>query len=164
MFHRSCGMVVLTLRLHRITRSGEARELAETLQDRPESWVQNPWGYVDARENAQACKLCSQAQNLGFEVFNATAADMLSVVSMEELIRRYCPGVEIRHRIEGTERLVYRKGRATSRIPSLPLLARLDRRDPEGACVNPTAVLTAVSSGLHRDIRGRVDYARSGRP
>ena len=52
MFHRSCGMVVLTLRLHRITRSGEARELAEMLQDRPESWVQNPWGYVDARGRA----------------------------------------------------------------------------------------------------------------
>ena len=62
-----------------------------------------PWGYVDARESAQACKLCSQAQNLGFEVLNATPADMLSVVSTEELIRRYCPGVEIRHRIEGTE-------------------------------------------------------------
>ena len=96
-------MAVLTLRLHRITRSGEARELAEMLQDRPESWVQNPWGYVDARDNAQACALCLQAENLGFEVFNATAADMLSVVSMGELIRRYCLGVEIRHRIEGTE-------------------------------------------------------------
>jgi len=60
-------MAVLTLRLHRITRSGEARELAETLQERLECWVQNPWGYVDARENAQAWKLCSQAENLGFE-------------------------------------------------------------------------------------------------
>ena len=103
MFHRRCGMSVLALRLHRVTRPGDARELAETLQDRPEGWARNLWGYVDVRDAAQACALCLQAENLGFEVFNVTAADTLSAVPTEELIRRYCPGVEIRHRIEGTE-------------------------------------------------------------
>ena len=96
-------MSVLALRLHRVTRSGEARELAETVQDRPEDWARNLWGYVDVRDAARACAYCLQAENLGFEVFNVTAADTLSVVPTEELIRRYCPGVEIRHRIEGTE-------------------------------------------------------------
>ncbi len=104
-----------------------------------------------------------RAENLGFEAFNVTAADMLSVVPTEELIRRYCPSLKIWHRIEGTERTWSVEKAGESSAPSLLLLTRRDRRELEGARVNRNAVLTAVSSGFHKDIRGRFGYARSGR-
>ena len=39
---------------------------------------------------------------LGFEVLNITSADSLSDVPTEELMRRYCPDVQLRGRIVGS--------------------------------------------------------------
>lgn len=103
MFHRRYGMSVLALRLHRVTLPGGARELAREVRERPEEWARNLWGYVDVRDAARAFLLGLEAEGLGFEVFNVTAADTLSEVPTEELIRRHCPGVEIRRPLQGTE-------------------------------------------------------------
>jgi nucleoside-diphosphate-sugar epimerase len=129
MFYRRRGMSVLALRLHRVTLPGEAQELAGQVRERPEAWARNLWGYVDVRDAANACLLGLEAEGLGFEVFNVTAADTLSEVPTEELIRRHCPGVEIRRPLQGTESAwsIRKAGRLLGYRP------RHSWRDPNGA-------------------------------
>jgi UDP-glucose 4-epimerase len=59
------------------------------------------WSYVDIRDAAAATRLALEADGLGFEVFNVTAADTLSEIPTEELLREFAPSVEIRQPIPG---------------------------------------------------------------
>jgi nucleoside-diphosphate-sugar epimerase len=138
MFHRRAGMSVLALRLHRVTMPGEARQLAEKVRERPEEWARNLWGYVDVRDAAKACVLGLEAEGLGFEVFNVIASDTLSEVSTEALIRRHCPGMEIRSPLEGTQS-------AWSIRKAVRLLGYRPRhswRDPNGAAPQNSCALS----------------------
>ena len=104
MFHRRDGMSVVALRFHWVALPGEATERAARLRADPtdDAWWRLLWGYVDARDAATACRLGIEAEGIGFEPFNVTAADTLSETPTEELIRRYTPTVEIRQPIPGT--------------------------------------------------------------
>lgn len=102
MFHRRTGMTVLAYRFHWIAQPGEYAERAIEVRDRPDRWAHDLWGYVDVRDAAYACRLGMEAEGLGHEVFNITAADSLSEVPTEELMRRYCPDVQLRGRIVGS--------------------------------------------------------------
>jgi hypothetical protein len=42
-----------------------------------------------------------EADGLAFEVFNVAAADTLTDIPTERLLREYAPSVEIRHSIQG---------------------------------------------------------------
>ena len=61
-----------------------------------------PWGDVDVRDAAMACRLALEAEGLGFAAVNVTAADTLVEVPTEELIRRFAPATELRRAIPGT--------------------------------------------------------------
>lgn len=102
MFHRRTGMTVLAYRFHWIANPDEYTARAIDVRDRPERWAHELWGYVDVRDAAYACRLGIESEGLGFEVLNITSADSLSDVPTEELMRRYCPDVQLRGRIEGT--------------------------------------------------------------
>ncbi len=102
MFHRRTGMAVLAYRFHSILTHEEAVQAAGRVAEHPADDAHLLWGYVDLRDAATACRLGAEAGDLGFEVFNVTAADTLSEAPTEEMIRMYCPAVEIRGRIEGT--------------------------------------------------------------
>jgi nucleoside-diphosphate-sugar epimerase len=102
MFHRRAGMSVVALRFHWIALPGEAAARAAEFRDRPQTWAHLFWGYVDVRDAARACRLGVEADVLGFEAFNITAADTLMEAPTEELIRQHCPQVKLRQRIEGT--------------------------------------------------------------
>lgn len=104
MFHRQTGMTVVALRFHWVALPGEAAVKAAALTADPDhdaEW-RLLWGYVDARDAAAACRLALEADGLGFEPFNVTAADTLCDAPTEELIRRHTPTTELRRPIPGT--------------------------------------------------------------
>ena len=105
MVHRRTGMAVAALRFHWVAREEEARAKAAELSVDPEAddWWRLLWGYVDVRDAAAACRLGIEAEGLGFAAFNVTAADTLSDVPTEELIRRFAPSTELRRVIPGTD-------------------------------------------------------------
>ena len=59
------------------------------------SW--NLWGYIDARDGAEAIRLALEAGRPGFDVFNIFAADTVMSRPNAELVAEVFPGVEIRH-------------------------------------------------------------------
>jgi nucleoside-diphosphate-sugar epimerase len=95
-------MTVLAYRFHWIANPDEYAARAIEVRDRPEQGAHELWGYVDVRDAAYACRLGLESEGLGFEVLNITSADSLSDVPTEELMRRFCPDVQRRERIEGT--------------------------------------------------------------
>lgn len=102
MVHRRTGMTVLAYRFHWITAPGEAAAQAARLRGEPAQHAHNLWGYVDVRDAARACRLGIEAAGLGFAAVNIAAADTLREEPTEELLRRHCPGVELRAPIPGT--------------------------------------------------------------
>ena len=103
MFNRRTGMSVLACRFHWVAAPEEAAAQAARLGADPASWARQLWGYVDVRDAAQACRSGVEADGLGFEAFNIIAADTLVDTLTEELIHRYCPEVELRKSLRGTE-------------------------------------------------------------
>lgn len=103
MFHRRAGISVVALRFHWVSAPGQALEripkVNATLDDPQTSRVL--WGYIDARDAASICRLALEAEGIGFEAFNVTAADTLAELPTEELLRTYAPSVEIREPIPG---------------------------------------------------------------
>jgi nucleoside-diphosphate-sugar epimerase len=102
MVHRRTGMTVLAYRFHWIMAPDESATHVARLRGEPTQHAHNLWGYVDIRDAARACRLGIEAEELGFEPINIIAADTLREEPTEELIRQYCPGVELRAPIPGT--------------------------------------------------------------
>ena len=67
------------------------------------SW--NLWGYIDARDGAEAIRLALEAKRPGFDVFNIFAADTVMSRPSAELVAEVFPGVEVRGEIAGTQSL-----------------------------------------------------------
>jgi nucleoside-diphosphate-sugar epimerase len=104
MFHRRTGMQVVCLRFHWVAYYDEAQERAAGLAVNPNEgeWMRHLWGYVDSRDAASLCVATLEADGLGFDVFQCTAADSLANRPTEEMIREYAPDTEIRSAIPGT--------------------------------------------------------------
>ncbi|MCW5851430.1 MAG: NAD(P)-dependent oxidoreductase [Anaerolineae bacterium] len=101
MFHRQTGMTVAAMRFHWVSAPGEAAKMVERIRDDVQQHMTNLWGYVDARDVAQACRLALEVEGLGFEAFNVLAADTLREEPTEDLVRTYLPQVEIRQPMPG---------------------------------------------------------------
>lgn len=61
---------------------------------RQRSW--NLWGYIDARDGAEAIRLALETSHPGYDVFNIFAADTVMSRPNAELVAEVFPGVEIR--------------------------------------------------------------------
>lgn len=61
---------------------------------RERSW--NLWGYIDARDGAEAIRLALDAARPGFDVFNIFAADTVMSRPNAELVAGFFPDVEVR--------------------------------------------------------------------
>jgi len=68
------------------------------------SW--NAWGYIDARDGAQAVRLALESTLTGFEAFIIAAADTVMSAPSAELAARFFPQVPFRRPVEGTETLL----------------------------------------------------------
>ena len=96
-------MEIAALRFHWVAYPEEIAERAEQLKNNPnfDDWWRLFWGYIEIHDAAALCRLAIEAEDLGFEPFNGTAADTLSNIPTEELLRTVTPGVEIRQPIAG---------------------------------------------------------------
>ncbi|HET8523305.1 MAG TPA: NAD(P)-dependent oxidoreductase [Thermomicrobiales bacterium] len=104
MFHRRTGMQILAYRFPLVASMAEIKHLAEIMRENPaaqDNW-KVLWAYIDVRDAALACRLGIEADGLGFDVFNISAADTVGSAPTEDLIKQYAPSVEIRHPLPGT--------------------------------------------------------------
>jgi nucleoside-diphosphate-sugar epimerase len=62
----------------------------------PASRKWNLWGYIDARDGAQAVRLALARQTPGAEVFIIANADTVSSLPNADLVAEFYPDVEIR--------------------------------------------------------------------
>jgi nucleoside-diphosphate-sugar epimerase len=92
-------MAVAALRFTFIGRPDEIVESAARLKRNPAMGTRTLWSYVDIQDAAAATRLALEAGVLTFEVFNVAAADTLSEIPTEKLLRQYAPSVEVRHPI-----------------------------------------------------------------
>jgi nucleoside-diphosphate-sugar epimerase len=67
-----------------------------TFQDDPRLRKWNLWGYVDARDVAQACRLALEADLEGAEVFIVAAADTVMERGSRDLMAEVYPEVPLR--------------------------------------------------------------------
>ena len=66
----------------------------------------NAWGYVDARDGAQAVRLGLEHPGTGAEVFVVAAADTVMGRPSAELAAEQFPGVPLRREVTGTQTLL----------------------------------------------------------
>ncbi|MFK4577028.1 NAD-dependent epimerase/dehydratase family protein [Bradyrhizobium ottawaense] len=72
----------------------------------PEDRKFNLFGYIDARDGAQAVRLSLEANIKGAEVFVIANADTVSPTSSVELAQKYFPGAPFKRKISGHETLL----------------------------------------------------------
>ena len=94
-FNRWTGIPVVSLRLSNIMEPHDYAAFL-TFQDDPFSRKWNLWGYVDARDVAQSCRLGLEAPISGAESFIVAAADSVMETPNAELMARVFPGVPLR--------------------------------------------------------------------
>lgn len=105
MYNRMTGMQVIALRFHWIARPGEGPQRAKLADSASEFQIRRQWGYVDARDAAEACRLAVLAEGLGFEAFNIVGPHALSEQPIEELLDRHLPDLERRQTLTGSDSL-----------------------------------------------------------
>jgi nucleoside-diphosphate-sugar epimerase len=66
----------------------------------------NLWGYIDARDGAQACRLALELDATGRDVFVIANADTVMSTPSTELAARVFPDVELRGEVTGTQTLL----------------------------------------------------------
>ena len=71
---------------------------------RARSW--NLWGYIDARDGAQACRLALELDAVGREILIIANADTVMSTPSADLAAQVYPGVEIRGEVRGTSTLL----------------------------------------------------------
>ena len=94
-FARWSGIPFIGLRFSAIREPVEYEAFPDTWGD-PHMGEWNVWGYVDARDVAQACRLSLAADVSGAEVFIIAAADTASDRPNAELLAACFPSVEVR--------------------------------------------------------------------
>ncbi|SDD78766.1 Nucleoside-diphosphate-sugar epimerase [Bradyrhizobium brasilense] len=72
----------------------------------PEDRKFNLFGYIDARDGAQAVRLSLETDIKGAEVFVIANADTVSPTPSVELAQKYFPGVPFKRKISGNETLL----------------------------------------------------------
>jgi nucleoside-diphosphate-sugar epimerase len=104
-FARWSGIPFVGLRFSAIREPDEYAEFPDTARD-PHRGEWNAWGYVDARDGAQACRLSLEADVSGAEVFIIAAADTNSDRANGELLAECFPDVPVRHPVGDHETLL----------------------------------------------------------
>ncbi|GAC1362128.1 MAG: NAD(P)-dependent oxidoreductase [Ktedonobacteraceae bacterium] len=104
-FHRWSGVPFVGLRFSNIMEPHDyARFPSFSTDPKLRKW--NLWGYVDARDVAQSCRLGLEADINGAEAFIIAAADTVMNRSSRDLLAEVFPGVPLRGEIEEFETLL----------------------------------------------------------
>src|SRR5256886_5753337 len=99
-FNRWTGIPFVGLRFSNIMEPADY-ERFPTFWDDPQVRRWNLWGYVDARDVAQSCRLALRADLAGAEVFIVAAADTVMTRPSRELMAEVYPDVPLRGEVEG---------------------------------------------------------------
>lgn len=102
---RWSGVPFVGLRYSNVMEPEDYRRFA-AWQDEPELRRWNLWGYVDARDVAQATRLALETETTGAEVFLVAAADTVMERPSAELMAEVYPEVPLRRQLEGNETLL----------------------------------------------------------
>ena len=87
----------------------------------------NLWGYVDARDCGEACRLAIEAARRGHEVYIIAAADTVTDVPSAELMARHYPDTPIKGELSGCQSLLS-SAKAAALLGYAP---RYSWRDPQ---------------------------------
>lgn len=94
-FNRWHGLPIVGLRFSNIMEPHDYERFASFQSDaKARKW--NLWGYVDARDVAQSCRLGLEADIKGAEAFIIAAADTVMERPNRDLMAEVFPGVELR--------------------------------------------------------------------
>jgi len=94
-FNRRHGIPFVGLRISNIMEPRDY-ERFPSFQDEPMIRKWNLWGYVDARDVAQACRLGLEADISGAEVFIVAAADTCMTTENSKLMQQVFPDVQLK--------------------------------------------------------------------
>lgn len=104
-FSRWTGIPFVGLRISNIMEPSDYARFPSFWED-PQIRAWNVWGYVDARDVAQAIRLGLECDLSGAEVFLVAAADTCMPHSGADLMARVFPDTEVRADISGNESLL----------------------------------------------------------
>jgi nucleoside-diphosphate-sugar epimerase len=104
-FHRWTGIPYIGLRFSNIMEPHDY-ERFPSFWDDPLERRWNLWGYVDARDVAQACRLALTSEQGGAEVFIVAAADTVMTRPSRDLMAEVYPDVAIRTELGEFETLL----------------------------------------------------------
>jgi nucleoside-diphosphate-sugar epimerase len=104
-FARRSGIGFLGLRISNIMEPGDYVRFP-SWQDDPTVRKWNLWGYVDARDVAQAVRLGLDARIEGSEIAIVAAADTVMTRSSAGLMAEVFPGVPLRRPVDGRDTLL----------------------------------------------------------
>lgn len=107
-FHERTGVDIYGLRIGNVVEPHEY-EYFSTWFKTPDFRKRIAWSYVDARDLAQMCRLAIETDGLGFQIFNAAAADTSSDLPTAELLSRYYPEVPVKRELGEYETLLANK-------------------------------------------------------
>jgi nucleoside-diphosphate-sugar epimerase len=102
---RRSGIPFLGLRISNIMEPADYAAFGPW-QDDPSIRRWNLWGYVDARDVAQAVRLGLEADLSGAEICIVAAADTCMTVDSAELLQREFPSVALKRPVQGRETLL----------------------------------------------------------
>lgn len=94
-FSRWSGIPIVGLRFSNIMEPGDYARFP-SFQDDPEQRAWNLWGYVDARDAAQSCRLALEAKLSGAHAFIIAAADTVMDRPSADLLAERFPQTELR--------------------------------------------------------------------
>ena len=104
-FSRRTGIPIVGLRFSNIMEIERYASFPDFQSDpRKRKW--NLWGYVDARDVAQSCRLALEAEIASAEVFIIAAADTVMDRANRELMAEVFPGVPLREGVGDFETLL----------------------------------------------------------
>src|SRR6218665_684240 len=98
-------LTIVSLRFSFVFTANEYLNRADVEAD-PSQRTYNLWGYVDARDAGEACRLALEAPLKGHERFIIAAGDTLCSTPSAELMATYFPDVPIRGPLEGNASLL----------------------------------------------------------
>jgi nucleoside-diphosphate-sugar epimerase len=102
---RDPGLTMIGLRFSNVMEPQDYQAFAG-YQDDVTARIWNAWGYIDARDGAQAVRLALEADLTGTEVFIVANADTVMLRPSAELAAEGFPGVPLTRPVSGNETLL----------------------------------------------------------
>ena len=93
------GMAVYALRISHVLTTGEYDTVVPAWLADSNIRKRSGWNFIDARDLAQAVRLCLEHVGEGFEALNIANDDVISTVPVRQLLKHYYPGVPLTEEI-----------------------------------------------------------------